>query len=145
MKTTLEATTTLERGPLAYFHTLMKIGSDYVKNGLACERAWMDWIEALEPDPSHLNRYRRLNVPFDEEPAMDATDEETIQKYLNQTRDEMDQKNDTLQQIAAQLIGSCFFFHFKPGEDWSREILTGQQCKGTCYAPDELPAARFRH
>lgn len=126
VRSTLDATTTLERGEQSYFHTLINIGYDYVKSGLACERAWMDWIETLEPEPCHLNRYRRLNVPFDSELKMDVTDEKTVNYYVDQTREEMEKKKDVLQEIAAQLIASCFFFHFQP-EDWNREKM---ECKG---------------
>lgn len=103
---------------------MFNIGYDYLKNGLACERAWLEWIETLEPEPCHLNRYRRLNVPFDFEPTLD--DIAAMETYRDKTRKEMVSKKDTLQQIAAQLISSCFFVHFQP-DQWDREKM---ECTG---------------
>ncbi|KAI0974552.1 hypothetical protein F4678DRAFT_458515 [Xylaria arbuscula] len=121
-------TTTVSSGPIAFAKMMAQLTMDIIKTGLACERAWKDWIETKLPPTEHANRYRRLNVPLDFEPHMDRVDE--LDKYAELASKHMEQQQEQINSIAGQLVASCFYYQFDKNDLREKERENGWKCSG---------------
>ncbi|KAL7755626.1 hypothetical protein ACKLNR_014153 [Fusarium oxysporum f. sp. zingiberi] len=110
----------------AYLRFLLDIALSQITNSLSCERIWHEWLEARAPDSRSERRYRRLNVEFGRPVKMDDASGDGIKACQDAVAHRDPQE---FQDIADQLIASCFFFSFG-AEDIIKFSNGSYRCSG---------------
>jgi hypothetical protein len=102
----------LKLNPYSYPKLLLGMQYDHVLNSLPCERTWHEWLGTRAPDRRNERRYRRLTIELEEPIEMDDV------KKMQDCRNAVEKwaQNNDLTSIAYQLLSSCFYYSFQPGE-----------------------------
>ena len=121
-----EALASPRTGFFAYGKSLYKIAVDHIQASLDSEKAWETYMSVLQPPREYRSRFVRINPPLDEDPP--PLDDVGRMQYIQELVREQIRNDKQIQQVALQLVASCFYFE----RSAAVEALSDKsyQCKG---------------
>ncbi|KAI1204747.1 uncharacterized protein F4807DRAFT_446063 [Annulohypoxylon truncatum] len=112
-----------------YFMELARFGYDHLMNSMDCDQIWHQWLQIRSPDTPDKQRYRRINVTLDDPIQLDAFNK--IDKCCEAVEKWYDESDAEIQNIADQLIASCFFYRFDQSDIKKIRRNGEYECIGT--------------
>lgn len=96
-----------KRGFISHLKTFKRIAQDHVKVSLDSERTWTGWLQTLNSQHEHADRFVRLNVSCNKDPP--RLDDISSMPQLRTYVQEQYALNRLIQDIAHRLVASSFY------------------------------------